>query len=295
MLGGMARIAIVGGGSMGEALLSGLLRAGRQVKDLVVAERMPDRARYLADTYSVLVTSLPDAVGNATFVIIAVKPSDVGSTLGDIARIACEAAHDSPDQVVITVAAGVTTAFLESKLPAGTPVVRVMPNAPALVGAGISAMASGRYATPEQLKEVAALFDSVGAVLTVPEEHLDAVTAVSGSGPAYFFLMVEALVDAGVGAGLSRAVSTELVSQTMAGSAALLLDRMEHERGTGSDTTRDLSLDTTAARLRATVTSPGGTTAAALRELEKRGLRSAVDEAVRAAKTRSEQLRITSE
>ncbi|MGA8330028.1 MAG: pyrroline-5-carboxylate reductase [Mycobacterium sp.] len=291
----MARIAIVGGGSMGEALLSGLLRAGRQVKDLVVAERMPDRARYLADTYSVLVTSLPDAVGNATFVIIAVKPSDVGSTLGDIARIACEAAHDSPDQVVITVAAGVTTAYLESKLPAGTPVVRVMPNAPALVGAGISAMASGRYATPEQLKEVAALFDSVGAVLTVPEEHLDAVTAVSGSGPAYFFLMVEALVDAGVGAGLSRAVSTELVSQTMAGSAALLLDRMEHERGTGSDTTRDLSLDTTAARLRATVTSPGGTTAAALRELEKRGLRSAVDEAVRAAKTRSEQLRITSE
>jgi pyrroline-5-carboxylate reductase len=295
MLGGMARIALVGGGSMGEALLSGLLRAGRQVKDLVVSERMPDRARYLADTYSVLVTSLPDAVGNATFVIIAVKPSDVGSVVSDISKIACEAAHDSPDQVFITVAAGVTTAYLESKLPAGTPVVRVMPNAPALVGAGISAMASGRYATPEQLKEVAALFDSVGAVLTVPEEHLDAVTAVSGSGPAYFFLMVEALVDAGVGAGLSRAVSTELVSQTMAGSAALLLDRMEHDRGTGSDTTRDLSLDTTAARLRAVVTSPGGTTAAAVRELEKGGLRAAVDDAVRAAKTRSEQLRITSE
>jgi len=295
MLGVMARIALVGGGSMGEALLSGLLRAGRQVKDLVVSERMPDRARYLADTYSVLVTSLADAVGNATFVIIAVKPSDVGSVVGEIAQIACEADHDSPDQVFITVAAGVTTAYLESKLPAGTPVVRVMPNAPALVGAGVSAMASGRYATPEQLKEVAALFDSVGAVLTVSEEHLDAVTAVSGSGPAYFFLMVEALVDAGVGAGLSRAVATELVSQTMAGSAALLLDRMEQDRGTGSDTTRDLSLDTTAARLRAVVTSPGGTTAAALRELEKGGLRAAVDEAVRAAKTRSEQLRITSE
>ncbi len=291
----MARIAIVGGGSMGEALLSGLLRAGRQVKDLVVAERMPDRARYLADTYSVLVTSLPDAVGNATFVIIAVKPSDVGSVVGEVAQIACDAAHDSPDQVFITVAAGVTTAYLESKLPAGTPVVRVMPNAPALVGAGISAMASGRYATPEQLKEVAAVFDSVGAVLTVSEEHLDAVTAVSGSGPAYFFLMVEALVDAGVGAGLSRAVSTELVSQTMAGSAALLLDRMEQDRGTGGDRSRDLALDTTAARLRAIVTSPGGTTAAAVRELEKRGLRAAVDEAVRAAKTRSEQLRITTE
>ena len=295
MLEDMARIALVGGGSMGEALLSGLLRAGRQVKDLVVAERMPDRARYLAETYGVQVTSLPDAVVNATFVIIAVKPSDVGSVVGEIGKVAAEAAHDSPDQVFITVAAGVTTAYLESKLPAGTPVVRVMPNAPALVGAGVSAMASGRYATPEQLKEVAALFDSVGAVLTVSEEHLDAVTAVSGSGPAYFFLMVEALVDAGVGAGLSRAVATELVSQTMAGSAALLLDRMEQDRGTGSDTTRDLSLDTTAARLRAVVTSPGGTTAAALRELEKGGLRAAVDEAVRAAKTRSEQLRITSE
>jgi pyrroline-5-carboxylate reductase len=295
MLGGMARIAIVGGGSMGEALLSGLLRAGRQVKDLVVAERMPDRARYLTETYSVLVTSLPDAVDNATFVIISVKPSDVGSVIGEIAKVTAEAAEDSPDQVFITVAAGVTTAYLESKLLAGTPVVRVMPNAPALVGAGISAMAKGRFASQEQLKEVAALFDSVGAVLTVPEEHLDAVTAVSGSGPAYFFLMVEALVDAGVGVGLSRAVSTELVSQTMAGSAALLLDRMEHDRGTGNDATRDLSLDTTAARLRAIVTSPGGTTAAALRELEGRGLRAAVDEAVRAAKTRSEQLRITSE
>lgn len=291
----MARIAIVGGGSMGEALLSGLLRAGRQVKDLVVAERMPDRARYLAETYSVLVTSLPDAVDNATFVIISVKPSDVGSVVGEIAKVTAEAAEDSPDQVFITVAAGVTTAYLESKLLAGTPVVRVMPNAPALVGAGISAMAKGRFASQEQLKEVAALFDSVGVVLTVPEEHLDAVTAVSGSGPAYFFLMVEALVDAGVGVGLSRAVSTELVAQTMAGSAALLLDRMEQDRGTGNEATRDLSLDTTAARLRAIVTSPGGTTAAALRELEGRGLRAAVDEAVRAAKTRSEQLRITSE
>ena len=138
----MARIALVGGGSMGEALLSGLLRAGRQVKDLVVAERMPDRARYLAETYGVLVTSLPDAVENATFVIIAVKPSDVGSVVGEIAKVTAEAAENSPDQVFITVAAGVTTAYLESKLLAGTPVVRVMPNAPALVGAGISAIVS---------------------------------------------------------------------------------------------------------------------------------------------------------
>ena len=295
MLCDMARIAIVGGGSMGEALLSGLLRAGRQVKDIVVAERLPDRARYLAETYSVLVASVRDAVENATFVIVAVKPSDVGSVVGEIAQVVAEAEEDSPEQVFITVAAGVNTAYLESKLLAGTPVVRVMPNAPALVGAGISAMATGRFATPEQLKEVAALFDSVGGVLTVPEEQLDAVTAVSGSGPAYFFLMVEALVDAAVGVGLSRSVATELISQTMAGSAAMLLDRMEQDRGTARDNASDLSLDTTPARLRAIVTSPGGTTAAALRELEQRGLRAAVNEAVRAAKTRSEQLRITSE
>lgn len=288
MLASMARIAIIGGGNMGEALLSGLLRAGRQVKDLVVAERLPDRAKYLADTYSVLVTSLADAVENATFVIIAVKPSDVESAIGEIAQVAAQAEENSPEHVFITVAAGVSTAHLESKLPAGTPVMRVMPNAPALVGAGVTALAKGRFATPEQLKEVAALFDSVGGVLTVPESQMDAVTAVSGSGPAYFFLMVEAMVDAAVAVGLSRSVASELVAQTLAGSAAMLLDQMEQDRGAPPDTS-------TAARLRATVTSPGGTTAAALRELERGGLRTAVDEAVQAAKKRSEQLRITSE
>src|ERR1700744_6600546 len=171
----MARIAIVGGGSMGEALLSGLLRAGRQVKDMVVAERMPDRARYLTETYSVLVTSVRDANNTPQFVLIAVKPSDVASVVAEISRLAAESSDDVPEQVLITVAAGVTTAFLESKLTAGTPVVRVMPNAPALVGAGISAMAKGRVATNEQLKEVAALFDTVGSVLSGPSEHPDAV------------------------------------------------------------------------------------------------------------------------
>lgn len=290
----MARIAIIGGGSMGEALLSGLLRAGRQVKDMAVSERLPERARYLADTYSVLLTSVADAAENATFVIVAVKPSDVEAVVTEIAQAAAQADTDSPEQVFITVAAGVTTSYLESKLPAGTAVVRVMPNAPALVGAGVSALAPGRFVSPEQLKEVAALFDCVGGVLTVPESQLDAVTAVSGSGPAYFFLMVEAMVDAAVGVGLTRPVATELVAQTMAGSAAMLLERMEQNRAPGV-APPDLSLDTTAARLRATVTSPGGTTAAALRELERGGFRTAVDEAVRAAKTRSEQQRITSE
>ena len=294
MLSGMARIAIIGGGSIGEALLSGLLRAGRQVKDLVVAERMPERAKYLADSYSVLVTSVTEAVDNATFVVVAVKPADVESVIGELARAAAAAEVDSAEQVFVTVAAGITITYFESKLPAGTPVVRAMPNAAALVGAGVTALAKGRFVTPVQLEEVSALFDSVGAVLNVPESQMDAVTALSGSGPAYFFLMVEALVDAGVAAGLSREVATDLTAQTMAGSAAMLLERMDADRAIQGEAP-GVRADATAAQLRATVTSPGGTTAAALRELERGGLRVAVDAAVQAAKRRSEQLRITSE
>jgi len=294
MLSGMARIAIIGGGSIGEALLSGLLRAGRQVKDLVVAERMPERAKYLADTYSVLVTSVAEAVENATFVVVAVKPADVESVMGELARAAAAAEVESAEQVFVTVAAGVTVTYFESKLPAGTAVVRAMPNAAALVGAGVTALAKGRFVTQAQLEEVSAVFDSVGGVLTVPESHMDAVTALSGSGPAYFFLMVEALVDAGVAAGLSRQVATDLTAQTMAGSAAMLLERMASDQAVEGEAPGTRA-DATAAQLRATVTSPGGTTAAALRELERGGLRVAVDAAVQAAKRRSEQLRITSE
>jgi pyrroline-5-carboxylate reductase len=295
MLSGMARIAIIGGGNIGEALLSGLLRAGRQVKDLVVAERMSDRAKYLAQTYSVLVASVKDAVDNATFVIVAVKPADVESVIGDLANAAATAEHDSAEQVFVTVAAGITITYFESKLPAGTPVIRAMPNSAALVGAGVTALAKGRFVTPQQLEEVSALFDAVGGVLTVPEAQMDAVTALSGSGPAYFFLLVEALVDAGVAIGLSREVAAELTAQTMAGSAAMLLERMGQDRRSGEGEPPGLRVDSSASQLRASVTSPGGTTAAALRELERGGFRVAVDAAVQAAKTRSEQLRITSE
>ena len=295
MLSDMARIAIIGGGSIGEALLSGLLRAGRQAKDLVAAERILDRAKYLADTYSVLVTSVTDAVENATFVVVALKPADVESVMAELARAAAAAEGDSAEQVFVTVAAGITISYFESKLPAGTPVVRAMPNAAALVGAGVTALAKGRFVTPPQLEEVSALFDAVGGVLTVPEPQMDAVTALSGSGPAYFFLMVEALVDAGVAAGLSRQVATDLTAQTMAGSAAMLLERMDQNLRPVEGEALGTRADATAAQLRATVTSPGGTTAAALRELERGGLRVAVDAAVQAAKRRSEQLRITSE
>lgn len=284
MLAAMARIAIVGVGNMGEALLAGLLRGGRQVKDLVVVENVAERVRHLTDTYGVQVASLPAATETADYVILAVKPHDVDAVMAQIAAAAADS--NSADQVVVSVAAGIDTGHLEARLPAGAPVVRVMPNTPALVGAGVSVLAAGRFVTPEQLDEVAGLFRCVGEVLTVPEAQMDAVTAVSGSGPAYFFLMIEALVDAGVAAGLTRPVATTLAVQTMAGAAEMLLDRLEHpETGVG----------TAAAELRAMVTSPGGTTAAALRELERSGLRNAVDAAVQAAKTRSEQLRVTSE
>ena len=284
----MSRIAIIGGGNIGEALLSGLLRSGRQVNDIAVAERVPSRMRYLSETYPVLVTNVADAVKSADFVIVAVKPSDVDSVTDEIADAVARDKADSVERVFVTVVAGVSTAYFEAKLPAGAPVVRVMPNAPMVVGAGVSAIAKGRFATQEELNEVSAVFDSVGGVLTVPESQLDAVTAVSGSGPAYFFLMVEALVDAGVAAGLSRPVATDLVVQTMAGSAAMLLERVE-EGGVAAD------VDTTPARLRATVTSPAGTTAAGLAELERGGLRAAVIAAVAAAKSRAGQLGITSE
>lgn len=289
----VARIAIIGGGSIGEALLAGLLRAGRQAKDLVVAEKSADRAKYLSDRYSVLVTSVADAAENASFVVVAVKPADVSAIVEEIADAAAHAETQSVEQVFVTVAAGVTTEYYESKLPAGAPVIRVMPNAPVVVGGGVSALAPGRFATAEQLKEVSAIFDAVGGVLTVAEAQMDAVTALSGSGPAYFFYVVEALVDAGVAAGLTRPVATDLVAQTMAGSAAMLLERLDVAQPAG-DAALGTGMDTTAAQLRATVTSPGGTTAAGLRELEKAGVRAALAEAVEAAKLRSSQLGITS-
>jgi pyrroline-5-carboxylate reductase len=290
MLHPVSRIAIIGGGSIGEALLAGLIRAGRQAKDLAVAEKSPERAKHLSETYSVLLTSVADAAENATYVILAVKPGDVVSVVSEIADAVSRAEGDSAEQVIVSVAAGVGTAYFESKLPAGSPVIRVMPNAPMVVGGGVSALARGRYATEEQLKDVAAIFDAVGGVVVVPESQMDAVTAVSGSGPAYFFLMAEALVDAAVDAGLPRQVATDLVAQTMAGSAAMLLERLDTQPFEGG-----AAMDTSPAQLRATVTSPGGTTAAGLRELERGGLRAAVANAVAAAKTRSEQLRITSE
>ncbi len=299
MLVAMSRIAIIGGGNIGEALISGLLRAGRQAKDIVVSEKVPARARALAEAYSIRISEVADAVEGADFIVVAVKPSDVENATTEIAaalaKLDAEGSERETEQVLVSVAAGVSTGFFESKLAAGAPVVRVMPNAPMLVGAGVSALAKGRFANDEQLSAVAELLESVGTVITVAESQMDTVTAISGSGPAYFFLLVEALVDAGVASGLTRPVATDLVIQTMAGSAAMLLERAESDENRAPGLQTRTEVDTTAAELRATITSPGGTTAAALRELERGGLRASVYAAVDAAKTRSEQLGITSE
>ncbi|MFI6167295.1 pyrroline-5-carboxylate reductase [Nocardia sp. NPDC051052] len=276
------RIAVIGGGRIGEALLAGLLESGRLAKDLVVVETFPERGAQIAERFGVRVTdSVADAAVGADLLVVAVKPADVDAVMTALGKAALSdnaSVGNDRDQILVSLAAGVPTARLEAKLPAGFPVVRVMPNTPMLVGQGMSVIAPGRHARPPQLELVTEVLGAVGKVVTVAEAQMDAVTAVSGSGPAYFFLIVEAMVDAGVGLGLTREVATQLVVQTMVGSAALL-----DESGQ------------TAAELRAAVTSPAGTTAAAVRELERGGVRSAFLEALHAAKQRSAEQGGTSE
>ncbi|MFF3222096.1 pyrroline-5-carboxylate reductase [Nocardia suismassiliense] len=270
----MTRIAVIGGGRIGEALIAGLLESGRLAKDLVVVETFPERGAQIAERFGVRVTdSVADAAVGADLLVVAVKPADVDAVMTALGKAALSddpSVGNDRDQILVSLAAGVPTARLEAKLPAGFPVVRVMPNTPMLVGQGMSVIAPGRHTRPPQLELVTEVLGAVGKVVTVAESQMDAVTAVSGSGPAYFFLVVEAMVDAGVGLGLTREVATQLVVQTMVGAAALL-DESEQS----------------AVELRAAVTSPAGTTAAAIRELERGGVRSAFLEALHAAKQRS--------
>lgn len=272
----MTRIAVIGGGRIGEALVSGLLQGGFATRDLVVSEKSVARAETLAQEYSIRVTgSVADAAEGADVLVVAVKPGDVDAVLVDLANADLDGDRE---QLLVSLAAGIPTTRYENKLPAGFPVVRVMPNTPMLVSEGASVIAAGRHAKAGHLELVREILSSVGTVAVVPESQIDAVTAVSGSGPAYFFLIAEAMIDAGVSLGLSRAVTTELVVQTMIGSAAML-DRSGEN----------------AADLRAAVTSPGGTTAAAVRELERGGVRAAFYEALTAARSRSAELGATGE
>ncbi|MDT9594791.1 pyrroline-5-carboxylate reductase [Nocardioides zeae] len=259
--------AIVGAGVMGETLLSGLLRAGRSPADLVVGEKRPERARELTERYGVAVVDNLEAARRAQTVALVVKPQDMGTVLEQIAP------ELRPGQLVVSLAAGITTAFVEALVPAGVAVVRVMPNTPALVDEGMAAVSGGTHATEENLAEVEALLSATGKVLRIPEAQQDAVTAISGSGPAYLFFVVESMIEAGVHLGLPRATATDLVVQTVVGSATML-------RETGTHPTV----------LREQVTSPAGTTAAALRELEVHKVRAAFLAAMEAARNRSREL-----
>jgi pyrroline-5-carboxylate reductase len=263
------RIAILGAGKIGEALLAGVLADGTTGPgDVVVCERVAERAIAVAEQYGVTnVTDPGEAVDGADVVVLAVKPNDL---LGVAAAAATGLA---PHAMVVSVAAGIPAATIESVLPPGTPVVRVMPNTPMLVGQGMSALAPGGAAGPEHLDRAEALMAAVGRVVRVPEAQIDAVTAVSGSGPAYLFLVVEAMIDAGVLLGLARPLATELATQTALGAATMLRETGDHP-----------------ALLREAVTSPGGTTAAALRELENGGLRAAFYDALEACRDRAQDL-----
>jgi pyrroline-5-carboxylate reductase len=261
-------LALIGGGKMGEALLGGLVDGGWDPEHLAVAEVSAERRHAIEGRFpKVRVVPNPAwAVAEAEVVVVAVKPGDVAAAL-EMAEPVLE-----PGALVLSIAAGVTIAALEAVVP-GRPVVRAMPNTPALVGLGAAAIAAGRHAGEEHLARAESILSAVGTVARVPEGLLDAVTGLSGSGPAYVFLVAEALIEAGVHVGLPRSVSQALVTQTLLGSATLLAQGPDGPEA-----------------LRAAVTSPGGTTAAGLAALESRAVRAAFLEAVAAATTRSREL-----
>ena len=258
---------MIGAGVMGETLLSGLLRSGRAADRLVVVEKREERAAELAERYGVSVVADLAAAAAADTVLLVVKPQDMADVLTEIAPAL------RTGQLLVSLAAGITTGFVESHVPAGVAVVRVMPNTPALVDEGMAAISPGTHCDDHHLDEAEALMASVGRVVRVPEKQQDAVTAISGSGPAYIFFVVESMIEAGVHLGLPRTIAHELALQTLIGSAAMLRETGEHP-----------------AVLREQVTSPGGTTAAALRELEVHRVRAAFLAALEAARDRSEQL-----
>lgn len=264
----MSLTALIGTGVMGETLLAGLLHAGWSPTDIVGADRREGRRHELEGHYGVkCVASNADAVAGADVVLLVVKPQDVADLLPEIGE------NLTPGALVVSLCAGVTTAQLEDGLPEGTPVVRVMPNTPAQVSEGMAALSAGAHASEVDVEKAVHIMEAVGQAIVVPERYQDAVTALSGSGPAYLFFVVEAMIDAGVGLGLPRDISTTLVNQTMFGSAKLLVESERHPT-----------------LLREMVTSPAGTTAAALRHLEERSVKAAFMAAIEAARDRSVEL-----
>ena len=263
-----ATIGFVGAGNMAEALIKGLLRGHSAAAQINASAPREERARELAERYAIFVSGdNKTVVERSAVVVLSVKPQIMRKVLDEIA--------DSlrPDALVISVAAGVPIKAIEQRLRPGTRVVRSMPNTPALVDAGATAISAGAHATKADLAAAKGIFDAVGITVILDEYQLDAVTGLSGSGPAYVFLILEALSDAGVKVGLSRRNSQQLAAQTLLGSAKLLIETNEHP-----------------GRLKDMVTSPGGTAIAGLHTLEEGGLRTTLINAVEAATRRAREL-----
>lgn len=263
----MTTIAVLGAGKIGEALLSGLLQGGRRADELLFTEKHPDRAAALTERYGVEGLDVPGAAQRADVLVVAVKPQDIEPLLDELAPVL------KPGTLVVSLCAGLPTSLFERRLPDHTPVVRVMPNTPMLVGQAMSAISAGAHATDEHMDLVEELLSTVGQVARVPESQQDAVTALSGSGPAYFFYLVEAMIDAGILLGIPRATAADLIVQSAVGAAAMLREGGGHP-----------------VMLREAVTSPAGTTIAGIRELEKHGVRAALIDAIEAARDRSVEL-----
>lgn len=258
---------IIGAGVMGETLLAGLLRAGMPPADLLIAERRDDRGAELSAKYGVEILDNASVASRAETIVLLVKPQDMAAVLGEISPTLKQGA------LVISIAAGITTKYLESLLPSGTHVVRAMPNTPALFDQAMTAISPGSTCTDAHLKTAEDLLKSVGKVMQLPEKYQDAVTAISGSGPAYIYYVGEAMIEAGVMLGLPRDLATEMVQQTVFGAATMLKDSGLHPTV-----------------LREQVTSPGGTTVAALRVFDDFKVRAAFLSAMEAARDRSREL-----
>lgn len=262
-------VAFLGGGKMGEALIAGLIRSGGRTKDeIMVTCRREDRAAELAERHGVATTlSNEEAARWTPTLVITVKPQDMEALVGQVKHAV------GPEHLVISFAAGIRCAFIEDLLPQGVPVVRVMSNVPVLVDEALSVISPGTHAEDKHLAVAEELLGYVGKVIRLPEKHQDAVTATSGSGPAYFALLAEAMIDGCILLGISRDAATELIVQTMLGTAKMLRDTGMHP-----------------VEVREMVTSPGGTTIAAIRELEQAGVRAAFLNAIDAARKRSAEL-----
>ena len=270
------KIGFIGGGNMGQALIKGILKRGiANPRDIIISDLDKNKLQVISCELQVAVAEdNREVIEKANIIILAVKPKDVESVLKEISDYlqVLSASGDSP-KLIISIAAGITTRYIEEHLGEDIPVVRVMPNTPALIGAGIAAISRGRFAGEEEERIAEELFLGVGKTVKVREELMDAVTGLSGSGPAYVFAVMESLVEAGMKEGLSPDLAQRLVSQTVLGAVKMVM-----ETGEKLSTLREM------------VTSPGGTTEAALRIFEERNLKNILAEGVGAAVRKSEEM-----